>query len=326
MTIINDNKLLIVFIILLSYVYYQYYNNKYDGNNNTTTTTTTTTTTSTSTSSSTTYINPSLSSPYISRKNTSKVIRNRYHEIHKDYSTILTKKGWKLLRNSNNISIETYNDNNDSWPYYIRTTSILNSNIIRIIDAFKWDNFDHTQKYIDPFYERSSLLYEEADRWLDNVKDIKVVQKITKRPLFYPKREFFLGMLISKQPSNILVRKSLSPTVQYAYDRLKVIQNDKSSNSNNFYKISRNTVINALVNVNIASDNNWKGSNKSRYKRAFQDFVVWFHDIGNNSTLLDIVMKVDMGNDIPRWAFTTTVSTTGIWAKNALNRLVSSHS
>lgn len=120
----------------------------------------------------------------------------------------------------------------------------------------------------------------------------------------------------------------MGSTVQYAYDKLKKIQNDKS-NSNNFYKIAKNTVINALVNVNIASDSDKKStstSTGSRYKRAFQDFVVWFHDIGDNCTLLDIVMKVDMGNDIPRWAFTTTVSTTGVWAMNALNRLVSSRS
>ena len=320
----GGTKMMIVLVLIVSYIvyYYQYTTTITTINtptpNNTTTSTTTTTT----------YINPSSSSPYISRKNSSKVIRSRYHSIHHDYSNIITLKGWKLLRTSNNVSIETYNHNNDSWPIYIRTTSILNTNINRIIDAFKWDNFDTTQRYIDPFYERSSLLYEEADRWLDNVKDIKVIQKITKRPLFYPKREFFLGMLISKQPREIIVRKSMGSTVQYAYDKLKKIQNDKS-NSNNFYKIAKNTVINALVNVNIASDSDKKStstSTGSRYKRAFQDFVVWFHDIGDNCTLLDIVMKVDMGNDIPRWAFTTTVSTTGVWAMNALNRLVSSHS
>ena len=270
------------------------------------------------------YKNPSVLSPYISRKNASNVIRKRYHEIHKDYISAITNKGWKLLRTSNNVSIETYDRNNDSWPIYIRTTSILNANIVRIINAFRWENFDYTQKFIDPFYEKSLLLFEESDRWLNDVKDIKVVQKITKRPLFYPKREFYLGMLISKQTKDFIVRKSLGKTVQYAYDKLKTKKGDSSNLNNNFYKISKNTVINALVNVNIAHDHKLKKTIKSKYKRAFQDFVVWFHDIGDNCTLLDIVMKVDMGNDIPRWAFITTVSTTGIWAMNALNRLVSS--
>jgi len=268
------------------------------------------------------YKNPSLLSPYISKKNASNVIRKRYHDIHKDYISAISKKGWKLLRTSNNISIETYDCNNDSWPIYIRTTSILNSNIIRIINAFRWENFDYTQKNIDPFYERSSLLFEEVDSWLNDVKDVKVIQKITKRPLFYPKREFYLGMLISKQSKDFIVRKSLGKTVQYAYDKLQAIKGDSRNQNNDFYKISKNTVINALVNVNIAYDHDLKRTIKSRYKRAFQDFVVWFHDIGDNCTLLDIVMKVDMGNDIPRWAFITTVSTTGIWAMNALNKLV----
>ena len=316
--LLESNKTIITIIIisLISYIIYYYISNKKSNNveldnkiqdlNNII------------------YKNPSLLSPYISRKNASTVIRKRYNEIYKDYLSIITKKGWKLLRTSNNISIETYDYNNDSWPIYIRTTSILNSNIIRIINAFRWENFDYTQKYIDPFYEKSSLLFEEADRWLNDVKDIKVIQKITKRPLFYPKREFYLGMLISKQSKDYIVRKSLGKTVQYAYDKLKTItKGDISNLNNNFYKISKNTVINALVNVNIAYDHNLKKTIKSQYKRAFQDFVVWFHDIGDNCTLLDIVMKVDMGNDIPRWAFITTVSTTGIWAMNSLNRLVS---
>ena len=316
--LLESNKTIITIIIisLISYILYYYISNKKSNNveldnkiqdlNNII------------------YKNPSLLSPYISRKNASTVIRKRYNEIYKDYLSIITKKGWKLLRTSNNISIETYDYNNDSWPIYIRTTSILNSNILRIINAFRWENFDYTQKYIDPFYEKSSLLFEEADRWLNDVKDIKVIQKITKRPLFYPKREFYLGMLISKQSKDFIVRKSLGKTVQYAYDKLKTINKGDISNlNNNFYKISKNTVINALVNVNIAYDHNLKKTIKSQYKRAFQDFVVWFHDIGDNCTLLDIVMKIDMGNDIPRWAFITTVSTTGIWAMNSLNRLVS---
>ena len=40
------------------------------------------------------------------------------------------------------------------------------------------------------------------------------------------------------------------------------------------------------------------------------------------STHLEILMRVDLGLDIPRWLFIQTVGVTGIWAMNKLPKLL----
>ena len=58
-----------------------------------------------------------------------------------------------------------------------------------------------------------------------------------------------------------------------------------------------------------------------RHIKAYQDMMGWFVPLEQGGTLLVFVMQVDLGPDIPHWAFLTAVAATASWGMDALNRL-----
>lgn len=106
----------------------------------------------------------------------------------------------------------------------------------------------------------------------------------------------------------------------------------------NSVKIKKGTLMNAVVNVNVnlnlnlgdERDSNQgeksgkKGGKKGsgeRYIRAYQDMMGWFVPLETGGTLLIGVMKVDLGPDIPRFAFKTALAATVTWSMTALRNL-----
>lgn len=58
-----------------------------------------------------------------------------------------------------------------------------------------------------------------------------------------------------------------------------------------------------------------------KHIKAYQDMMGWFVPLESGGTLLVFVMQVDLGPDIPHWAFLTAVAATASWGMDALNRL-----
>lgn len=118
--------------------------------------------------------------------------------------------------------------------------------------------------------------------------------------------------------------------------------------------VPKGTLMNAMVNVNIDLDalvaptkgfswtkafqrfspgekdySNEKTRERQRQKdrkekhiKAYQDMMGWFIPLPQSGgTLLVFVMQVDLGPDIPHWAFLTAVAATAAWGMDALNKL-----
>jgi len=231
-----------------------------------------------------------VTSPWVGKHNATRVVRTRLETIQKDFEGTLLAEDWRVLRSTSDIKIEI-KKNPEGWPDYIRTTTILNAKPADAYNLFTWENFDETQKKIDPFYESSAAL-------LDPTAAVKVIEKTTKRPLFYPKRRFTMALLEQKQNKDIAVapKHALLPA-----------------------RITRGTLTSVLVNVNVAHEDE---SRNRKYVSAFQDFMAWFVEgEQHDTTVLVIVMRVDLGDDIPKWAFLSTVAATGISSMKALQRL-----
>lgn len=61
---------------------------------------------------------------------------------------------------------------------------------------------------------------------------------------------------------------------------------------------------------------------KEKHIKAYQDMMGWFIPLPQSGgTLLVFVMQVDLGPDIPHWAFLTAVAATAAWGMDALNKL-----
>ena len=60
---------------------------------------------------------------------------------------------------------------------------------------------------------------------------------------------------------------------------------------------------------------------KERHIKAYQDMMGWFVPLESGGTLLVFVMQVDLGPDIPHWAFLTAVAATAAWGMDTLNKL-----
>lgn len=249
------------------------------------------------------------------------LIQNRYIAIHDDYIRAMNDvHSWKILRQYNDIVIETSNDNgNATWPLFIKTTAIIHNKPSDLYDIFRWTNFDATQRAIDPFYESSSSvrLYDNNN----HQHTTRLIYKTTKRPLFYPKRLFTLSALDRVEKKDIVVSKSINglKTKLPATSN----SNSKSNKATNreTYIIPAGTLVSSLINVNIKDD---KPIYKlDQYVHAYQDFVAWFlpNDDDAASTKLMIVMKVDLGADIPRWAFLATVAATGVNSMQKMKKL-----
>lgn len=66
-----------------------------------------------------------------------------------------------------------------------------------------------------------------------------------------------------------------------------------------------------------------KRDRKEKHIKAYQDMMGWFVALEGGGTLLVFVMQVDLGPDIPHWAFFTAVAATAAWSMAALNKLSS---
>lgn len=241
-------------------------------------------------------------SPSISSKNASIFVEKRFEEIRADFEEAMMIGNWQSLRSTPFVTIETWDGGNSTlWPMYIRTIATIPTAPSELIKKFRWDDFDTVQKAIDPFYESSRLIFKEGDGKLNKkgTKNLHVLEKTTKRPLFLSKRVMTLGMVERMQLKNVVVplpKNSQRPTVD----------------------IPKGTIINSLVNVKPVGDFKMHSSH-DYYVTAFQDFVAWFVEADQgNSTMLVIVMRVDMGNDMPRYPFLATVATVGVISMNRL--------
>jgi hypothetical protein len=131
-------------------------------------------------------------------------------------------------------------------------------------------------------------------------KNLQVFEKTTKRPLLLSKRVMTLGMIERTQSKEV---PCLLPQHQ-------------------IHKIPKGTLINALVNVRLTHDLSKMKSNQKQYVAAFQDFIAWFLEAeGGSATILVVVMRVDMGIDMPRFPFLATVATVGVISMNRLAKI-----
>jgi len=69
----------------------------------------------------------------------------------------------------------------------------------------------------------------------------------------------------------------------------------------NVINIAKNTLKHSFVSVNLARDDFKETAASASRTKSYQDFVSWFIDDGFGGTLLVVVMKVDLGDDIPRY-------------------------
>jgi hypothetical protein len=60
---------------------------------------------------------------------------------------------------------------------------------------------------------------------------------------------------------------------------------------------------------------------KETHIHAYQDMMGWFIPLESGGTLLVFLMQVDLGSDIPHWAFQTAVAATAAASMRTLNKL-----
>ena len=259
-------------------------------------------------------------SPIVGKFNASDLLFRRFNDALNSFESVLQEKKWTTIRaaKSEGITIERLDDDEQSWPPYIKTTAIINAPPDIVYEYFEWSSFDTTQKAIDPFYEGCELLLEATP-------NMKIIKKTTKRPFIYPKRQFNLGMITGEQRKTITI---LGPEQQ---GRLT---------------IPRGTLQSTLLNVIPTADLNSKSNNddSSSYVTAFQDFTAWFvpmrkastiatplpnpsslspsEDLTPTHTQLTIIMRVDLGRDIPHWVFLLVVGATGLRSMRSLSSLI----
>ena len=115
--------------------------------------------------------NPVLQSPWIGQHNATKLIGQRLQLIQNQYQKIVVRDNWKLLRMSPNVTIETMNTDDGSWPLYIRTSAIFDAQPAEILKHLGWLQFDETQRRVDTFHESAELIFAPSHR-------SKVVKKV----------------------------------------------------------------------------------------------------------------------------------------------------
>ena len=246
----------------------------------------------------------------LSAFSSSKLLQKTYDLLCTDFEAVLgTENHWKSLKFQKNISIETYDGGVGLWPVYVRTTMVIDKPVHDVYKLFTYENFAKTQNYIDPFYESSTQVN------IDKQSVDKIIKKVTKPPL-YRKRLFTLALLERKQGQNFEVRFPINSVgMSSQLDKKQLM----SSNKHNYYVVPKGTPVIAMFSVNNTNDN----SIDQDYIEARQQFIAWFIERDQKrSTHLEILMRVDLGLDIPRWLFLQTVGITGIWAMSKLLKLL----
>lgn len=116
--------------------------------------------------------NPVSQSPWIGEHNATKLINQRLQLIEERYQGVMVRDGWKMLRMSPNVTIETMSSEDGSWPGYIRTSAIFQAKPDDILKYLGWLQFDETQKKVDRFHESSYLLFAPSHK-------SKVIRKVS---------------------------------------------------------------------------------------------------------------------------------------------------
>lgn len=122
----------------------------------------------------------------VSRTNTTNAIQQRFDTISTEYKNILmSTKSWKVLKKYGNTTINILDD---SWPLFIRTTSLLPGSPHEVQSLLRWENFDFTNKNIDPVHESSRLLYTARGRYRDIVQPVSIIEKVSFTHTLFPSR------------------------------------------------------------------------------------------------------------------------------------------
>ena len=144
--------------------------------------------------------NPVIQSPWIGQHNATKLIGQRLQLIQNQYQKIVVRDNWKLLRMSPNVTIETMNADDGSWPLYIRTSAIFDAQPAEILKHLGWLQFDETQRRVDTFHESAELIFAPSHR-------SKVVKKVREcGMLTYSDTYNFLRIHVLSIYSNFIVR------------------------------------------------------------------------------------------------------------------------
>lgn len=245
----------------------------------------------------------SLLSPYVDHGNASWVIKHRLGLIEADFEEVLQSKEWSSLWSGSNVTVEALDKGDGSWPIYVRSFAVFDCKPEVLYNLLNWDHFDSTQRKVDPFHESVRLLSNPSTT-------IKIVRKTTKRPFVMPKREFALALVEKTHRSHFTIQN-----VNIRSHPMKPITT---------VTVERGILVNAIVNVNVIDKvlyPNGKQSSDSGYVRAYQDMMGYLIPLESGGTLLLSMMRVDLGPDIPRFAFKTTLGATVAWAMGALRKL-----
>ena len=242
----------------------------------------------------------SMSSPYVGHGNASRVAKYRLSVIESDFEAALTSDGWYTLWTGNNVTVEALDNKDGSWPIYVRSLAVFDCKPEKLYKLLNGENFDKTQQKVDPFHESTTMLSDASD-------SIKIIRKTTKRPFIFPKRDFALALIEKSHQSSFTIKN------------VKI--NTSPMQSIKEIKLDRSILMNAMINVNVGDELLSAFKSKGSYIRAYQDMVGYFVPLKNGGTLLISMMKVDMGSDIPHFAFKTTLGVTVAWSMGALRTL-----
>jgi hypothetical protein len=220
-------------------------------------------------------------------------VYRRFRSIHHDFvNACRDQDGWRTLRKTVDTMVEV-KESDSGWPHYIKTTATVRAKPSELFDMFTWKHFDDTQRRVDPFYESSEMLQE-----LRKGKQALVFRRIMKRPLVFPKR-LFVGALLAKVEST---------------------SGFEVSHSTGQVSVSKNTTMHSIVNMKCGNECN--PNTDETFVLGFQDFISWYVDMGDGTTTLVTVMRMDLGKDIPRWAFLSTAELVSVQAMKSIRSLV----
>ena len=242
----------------------------------------------------------SLTSPYVGHGNASWVVKHRLSMIETDFETALTSDGWYTMWSANNVTVEALDNNDGSWPIYVRSLAVFDCKPEKLYNLLNGENFDKTQQQVDPFHESTTVLSNPSD-------NVKIIQKTTKRPLIFPKRDFTLALVEKSHQSSFTIKN-----VKIRTSPMKSITE---------IKVDRNILMNGMINVNVGDELLSASTAKGSYIRGYQDMTGYFVPLKSGGTLLVSMMRVDLGSDIPRFAFKTTLGVTIAWSMGTLQSL-----
>mmetsp|Transcript_34995 Transcript_34995/g.35637 ORF Transcript_34995/g.35637 Transcript_34995/m.35637 type:complete len:103 (+) Transcript_34995:583-891(+) len=94
--------------------------------------------------------------------------------------------------------------------------------------------------------------------------------------------------------------------------------------------IPKGTLTTSLLSVRLSSklmererEKREREGEKEQYQLAYQDFMSWYIEVPGG-TLVTVMTRVDLGPDIPHWAFLTLITATAIRSVNSLIKYVKS--